>query len=100
MFNNDETDAGRGLASRSKSTELPRGVGSGTEVLLFGVFCLFVFVLLLLLLLFVFLEPRLRHMEVHIRAVAAGLCHSHSHSHARSEPRLCPTAQVTATLDP
>ena len=33
-----------------------------------------------------------------IRAVAAGLCQSHSN--ARSEPRLRPTPQLTAMLDP
>ena len=33
-----------------------------------------------------------------IRVVAAGLCHSHSN--ARSEQRLRPTPQLTATLDP
>ena len=33
-----------------------------------------------------------------IRAVAAGLCHSHSN--ARLEPRLQPTPQLTAKLDP
>ena len=35
-----------------------------------------------------------------IRAVAASLRHSHSHSKAGSEPRLRPTTQLTATLDP
>ena len=33
-----------------------------------------------------------------IGAVAAGLCHSHCN--AGSEPRLRPTLQLTATLDP
>ena len=33
-----------------------------------------------------------------IRAMAADLCQSHSN--ARSEPRLQPTPQLTATLDP
>ena len=33
-----------------------------------------------------------------IRATGAGLCHSHSN--ARSEPRLQPTPQLMATLDP
>ena len=33
-----------------------------------------------------------------IGGVAAGL--HHSHSHARSEPRLRPTPQLTALLDP
>ena len=33
-----------------------------------------------------------------IRAGAAGLCHSHSH--AGSEPRLRPTPQLRATVDP
>ena len=33
-----------------------------------------------------------------IGAVAAGLCHSHSN--ARSEPRLRPTPQLTATPEP
>ena len=33
-----------------------------------------------------------------IGATAAGL--HHSHSHARSEPRLRPTPQLTATPDP
>ena len=33
-----------------------------------------------------------------IRAVAASLCQSHSN--ARSEPRLRPTPQLTAMLDP
>ena len=44
-----------------------------------------------------------QHMEVPrlggpIRAIAAGL--RHSHSHARSELRLRPTPQLTATPDP
>ena len=33
-----------------------------------------------------------------IGAVAAGLCQSHSDT--RSKPRLRPTSQLTATLDP
>ena len=33
-----------------------------------------------------------------IRAVATGLCHRHSN--VRSEPRLQPTPQLTAMLDP
>ena len=33
-----------------------------------------------------------------VGAIAAGLCQSHSN--ARSEPRLQPTPQLTATLDP
>ena len=33
-----------------------------------------------------------------IRAATASLCHSHSN--ARAEPRLWPTPQLTATLDP
>ena len=36
-----------------------------------------------------------------IEAAAAGPCHSHSHSsHTGSEPRLRPTPQLTAMLDP
>ena len=50
---------------------------------------------------FVCLGPNLRHMEVSrlgIGAIAAGL--HHSHSNVGSEPRLPPTPQPTATLDP
>ena len=53
--------------------------------------------------LFVFSGPHPQHMEV-LRlggltgAVAAGL--HHSHSNVGSEPRLRPTPQLTATLDP
>ena len=35
-----------------------------------------------------------------IGAVAASLQHSHSHSNTRSEPRLQPISQLTATPDP
>ena len=50
-----------------------------------------------------FLGPHLQHMEVpglggRIGAVAAGL--HHSHSNPRSEPRLQPTPQLTATPGP
>ena len=34
------------------------------------------------------------------RAAAAGLHHNHSHSNVGSEPRLWPTPQLTAMLDP
>ena len=44
---------------------------------------------------FVFLGLHRRHMEA---PEAAGL--PHSYSNARSEARLQPTLQVTATLDP
>ena len=35
-----------------------------------------------------------------IRAAAAGHSHSHSHSYAGSEPRLQPTPQLMAAVDP
>ena len=72
-----------------------------SDTVSFFFFLLLFFLSFFLFLFFFFLGPYLQwHMEVPRLGVKSAAGHSHSHNNEGSEPRLRPTPQLTATLDP